>query len=85
MTKIGCIIGDNTIIRGNLVTLPDLVIGSSRRVGLNITIDRNISNKKWSFTKQNLLIKNHQFEKILRKNHNIKHEDDTKIGENYDR
>jgi NDP-sugar pyrophosphorylase family protein len=85
MTKIGCIIEDNTLISGNAVTLPDIVIGSNRRIGFNITIDRNISNKKWSFTKQNLLIKNHQFEKLIWNNPNIKREDNTRVGENYDR
>jgi hypothetical protein len=63
----------------------DIVIGSNRRIGFNITIDRNISNKKWSFTKQNLLIKNHQFEKLIWNNPNIKREDNTRVGENYDR
>lgn len=85
MTKFGCIIGDNTIISGNVVILPGIVVGLNCRIGFNITIDRNIGNNKWVSTKQNLFVKNHQFKKPVWKNSNIKLEDKTEVGENYDR
>jgi NDP-sugar pyrophosphorylase family protein len=81
MTKFGCIIGNDTIISGNVVILPGIIIGSNCRIGFNVTIDRNVGDGKLVYTKQNLHVKNHRFKKPVWKDPSIRLEDDTISGD----
>jgi bifunctional UDP-N-acetylglucosamine pyrophosphorylase/glucosamine-1-phosphate N-acetyltransferase len=57
LRKFGCVIGNDTVLSGNVVVLPGKVIGENCRVGFNVTVDRNIANNTFVRPKQELEMK----------------------------
>lgn len=56
LKKFGTIVGNSTVLSGNVVILPGKVIGENCRIGFNMTVDRNIPHNTFVRPRQELLM-----------------------------